>query len=263
MGFINNVKHLYNKHGSAALTAAAIGFSVASSITSYFAGKKAGQNPEMTLKEKALNVAVPVVTEGLAVTSAIASNSKSSGQIAALMATQVLNDKKRKENIKKATEIIGEENMNKIKESMNPVHDIPKQLPDGRMLTVDGYTGARGFGTIEDAWNGINQFQALYYKEGFAAYGKLLEFCNLERFDGEHTRLPFTVVLSPIEEEENVCLASELSDMDIGYSSYYLNDCGYESSWIDITPSIHTDVNGNQYILIECDHDPIVYFEQF
>lgn len=258
MGLFSGLKRAYAKHGAAGFAiAAGIGV-VVEGVLAYRAGKRCGQHPEWTDKEKAKNVIAPIGTGIATVTCIGASQHKNAGQIATLMSTQLLNEKNRNKWMNAAEKTIGKENLEKIKESMHPVKDEEvKPRVDGKMLVIDGYSGARGYGTLEEIWEGINKFQNVYHTDGYVPYGKLLEFCHLERIDGETRILPFGET-----DDEGVDLMG-LSDMDIGYSSWYLGEMGYETDWIDIVPRIHTHADGSEYIVIEEDRAPIAQYESY
>lgn len=258
MGLFSSVRRLASKYGSTALTIGTIVSGVTAVVLSYRAGKRAGQHPEWDTKEKVMNCVATGAAEAVSVGCAVAAHREDSGKIATLMATQLLDEKKRQKMMRTLEDKIGKENLDKIKASMHPIKDEEVEpREDGRLLVIDEFTQARGYGTIDEVWNGINKFQTMYHTDGYIAYGKLLEFCNLERIDGKNRILPYGET-----DDEGVDLMG-LSDMDIGYSSYYLGEMGYDTDWVDIIPTIHRSADGYEYILIVTDHYPIAQYETY
>lgn len=258
MGLFSSVRRLASKYGSTALTIGTIVSGVTAVVLSYRAGKRAGQHPEWDTKEKVMNCVATGAAEAVSVGCAVAAHREDSGKIATLMATQLLDEKKRQKMIRTLEDKIGKENLDKIKASMHPVKDEEvKPREDGRLLVIDHFSGAKGYGTIDEVWSGINKFQNMYQTDGYIPYGKLLKFCNLERIDGQKHVFPYG------ETDDLGVDLMGLSDMEIGYSSYYLGEMGYETDWIDIVPEIHTNANGDKYILIVADHNPIAQYENY
>ena len=266
MGLFSGLKRAYAKHGGAWFAVAAVVGVVAEGVVAYRAGKRCGQHPEWTEKEKAMNIVAPV---GIAVGTTVAIGAgqhKNAGEIATLMSTQLLNEKNRQKWVKNATDIIGEDNMKKIKESMRPVHDVPKVDDDGRMLVIDDYTGAKSYLTYEEIYKGIDKFHAKYHTDGFASHGYLLECLKMERFDGKNNPLPLTEDdegnLFEVTTDDGTVI--RLSDEDIGYSVWKQNEEGFGSDWIDIWPVEHEDkTTGNVYVTIELGMYPVAGYKNY
>lgn len=258
MGLISRAKAAYTKHGAAGFTIAAIGFAIVEGIMAYRAGKRCGQHPEWTEKEKMMNVVAPVAAGAGTVVCIAASQHKNAGEIATLASSQLLNEKKRQQWIKKAEETLGKENIEKIKASMHPVKDeevAPR--PDGRILFIDDFTGARTYSTREEMLKAIDKFHAYYHTNQYAAYGKLLEYGKFERFDGVNRAIP-------ISEDDEGNPLDGLSDMDIGFSSCKQWNDGWETDWIDVWIVDHVDPkSGNEYCTIETGMYPVANFMNY
>ena len=256
MGLLNSFKKAYNKHGGAWFAVGAITLTVVEGITAYRAGKRSGQHPEWDTKQKVLNVAGPVAVGAADVACIAAGQHKNAGQIATLVSSQILNEKKRQQWMKKATEVVGEENMNKIRESMHPVNDIPNSN-DGRFLYIDDFTGGKAFLTKQEWYEGVLEFQRLYAEQGYAAHGDLLKCCHFERFDGVTNPIPVT------DDAEGNPLEA-LSDMDIGYNACKQWEDGWGTPWIDVR--VEEAVNkqtGQIYYVQTTDMYPVANYMDF
>lgn len=255
MGLINSIKVAYNRHGSTTLTVIAAVGSVAGAVLAYNAGKRVGQNPKMTTKEKVLNVVPPVVAETVAITAGITAHATDAGKIAALATATLMDEKKRKKFMENAEKYIGKENLDKIKASMHPVDDIDNipQRTDGKILFVDDVTGARSWNTKEEMYKAIDNWHAYYHSNQFVSWGKMLEYGGFERFDGKTRPLPFT-------EDAYGTKTIDMSDDDIGFRTDIQWEEGYGTDWIDVRLLDRTTDKGTPYVLLDPEWYPYAGF---
>lgn len=258
MGLFSSLRRTCSKYGSGALVVGALVSGASAIVLSYRAGKRAAQHPEWDTKEKAMNCIATGVAGGISAGCVIAGHSADSGKIATLMATQLLDEKKRQKFMKTAEEKIGKENIEKIKASMHPVKDEEvKPRSDGKILFIDDFTGAKTYSTCEQMWKAIDKFHQFYHTNQYAPYGKLLEYGGFERFDGVTNCIPIT------EDSEGNPLEG-LSDMDIGFSSCKQWVDGYETDWIDVYIIDHVDPKtGNGFCTLEVSMYPVANFMEY
>lgn len=257
MGLLNSFKKAYNKHGGAWFAVGAITLTVVEGITAYRAGKRSGQHPEWDTKQKVLNVAAPVAVGAADVACIAAGQHKNAGQIATLVSSQILNEKKRQQWMKKATEVVGEENMNKIRESMHPVNENDiRNYGDDIFLFIDDYTGAKTYSTIDDMRIAIDMFHEYYHREQCAAYGTWLEFAGFERFDGINNPVPVTCDI------DGNAIAG-LSDMKIGFNACRQWE-DYNTDWIGIYIREHVNKEtGQKYFTVDMDAYPMAKYDEY
>lgn len=257
MGLFNGLKRAYAKHGSAWLAIAAVGGVIVEGVLAYRAGKRCGQHPEWTEKEKIMNCA-GAAGAGVATVGAIAvGHRKDAGEIATLMSTQLLNEKNRQKWVKSATDIIGEENMKKIKQSMHPVNDIPVKTTDGTVLVIDDLTGAKWYMNELDLWKGIDRAHEIYHSRGYISHGEMIRTCGCPiTFDGKRNPIPLS------EDSEGNCLTG-LSDDQIGYSTSKMWTDGYDSDWFSIYPVSCINDRGEEYFILETTMYPVANYKEY
>ena len=247
--FIGAVSRGYQKYGAAGFALGAVGFVVVEGFTAYNAGKRAGQNPDMTVKEKAINIAAPVAAGAAAIGCIAMSEHKNAGQIATLVSANVFNEKKRKKLMENVENFVGKENMEEFKKSLHPVksEDIPKDLKAGEYIFVDDYTGAKTKDTLINMMEARNIWQKMYRANGFASYGSWLEFAGFQRFSKGSL---------PVSEDFDGNDLSNLGDEDIGFLSDMFYDAGYETDWIDINFVENKTDDGQIYYVVEFSCEP-------
>ena len=251
------IVNAWNAHGAATCTALSIGCVVVEGVWAYRAGKRAGQHPEWTTEEKIMNAVGPAATGAGAIVFAVCAQRKNMANLAMLAAEKVMDEKKRQKWLKNAKECIGEENLNKIKQSMHPepkkeemqeAETKSEKVGQEMFVFVDDTTGAKTIDTVEGMLHKINSFQARLHSEYIVTLGEWLAIGGFERF--KKGELPLT---ADAELEE----LGKLSDDDLGWCM----DTVYEflgTGWMDVHLIECKNEQGQLYYLVEFEVPPLV-----
>lgn len=239
---------IYNKHGAATCTVISGCLTAVSGVWAYRAGKRAGQHPEWTTEQKVMNVVGPAATGVGAVVFAVCAQKTNMAHIAALGIDNVMNEKKRQKLVQKATDVLGEENINRIKQSMHPEPKEEEMPPIGteQFVFIDDFTGGRTLDSVEGMLRKIYRFQEMLHSTYIVTLGDWLELGGFDRY--KKGELPLT-------EDCEMESLKDLSDDDLGWSmdkilEYIGND------WMDIQLIECKKENGLVYYIIEFQMEP-------
>lgn len=239
----------WNAHGAACCTVLSVGFTVIEGVWAYRAGKRAGQHPEWTTEEKIMNVVGPAATGAGAIVFAVCAQKTNMAHIATLAAENVMNEKKRQKFIKKAEEVVGKENIDKIKQSMHP-EPKKEEIPIGtnEYLFIDDTTGAKTVDTIENMYENINRFQMKLHTQPYVTLGDWLEIGGFEHFKKGSLPITEDCELSSLEDKGDDdlgwCVDKLWEYLDRGWMSIYLVPCTRE--------------DGSTYYIIDFEVPPTV-----
>lgn len=243
MGKLNlfmKAKKLYDDYGVYGITAGICLSVIGTAIFSYKAGKKAAENPDMTTKEKVLNLVPTVVTSAAAIGGTIALNSKHLSKEAGLVSMIMFDEKKQEAFKKTVKQVVGEETYNEIRGAMHPATptnaDIAA-LKEGELLWLDDYTGIKFRATPAQVIEAEYRTNMLVQRRGYASVTDWLDSLNIG-FDRKENRK------EAIEFEE------------AGWSANAENHPEYGYKWVDFEHRDMKAKDGTPYILIDCVTEP-------
>lgn len=244
---LNKATDLYNNYGAAGFAFGAVTLIVVEGVTAYNAGKKVGQNPNMSTKDKMWTIAPAVLSGAGAAACVIGSQAKNAGTIAAMSTSYISNENKRKEFKEKAEKYIGKENLEKIQRGFKPYPEENEiELKEDEFMVVDDISGDKVAMTLDEIYRRLNEVNRRYRVQGgylsWNDYFEIMGFTPIE----DPSKMPVT-------EDDFGEGVKGYTGEDIGWSSAVLSECQYEDDWIDfnvvkrVAPS-----TGKVSYLIEC-----------
>lgn len=188
----------WNKYGSGVLTGGAMVAVPLVGYTSFQAGKKVGENPGMTTKEKLLTsskaIAIGIVAEAMIG----GAHMKDMSTIGALAAANLMNEKKRRESIAKtkslAKDVLGEEKYNELENAVKKkkIFNDDKSEADEKkiselfdaankqeFLVIDDFLGYEVIMPLHDIYATIDNERYQYAENGYIS---LPDHCELWGF---------------------------------------------------------------------------------
>ena len=252
---LNKATDFYNSYGSALFAGGAVALIVVEGVTAYNAGKKIGQNPNMSKKDKAWTLASTFLSGAAAIGCVAASQAKNVGPIATMSAHYVSSEEKRNEIKEKAEKYIGKENVEKIKRGFKPYPDEKKEteisnpieeLKEGEFFVVDDISGNSATMTLEEIYKKLEEVHKRYLVQGgYLSWNDYFETMGFEKIVDPKKM--------PVSEDDFGDSVKNLTGEDVGWSSMILSESGYEYDWIDfnVVKRINPVTNKESY-LIEC-----------
>lgn len=252
---LDKAADFYNSYGAAAFAGGALILIAVEGVTAYNAGKKVGQNPEMSRKDKMWTIAPAVISGVGAAACIVGSQAKNAGTIAAMSTPYISSEEKRKEIKEKAEKYIGKENVEKIKRGFKPYPDEKKEteilnpmaeLKEGEFFVVDDISGNSATMTLEEIYKRLEEVHKRYLVQGgYLSWNDYFETMGFEKIVDPKKM--------PVSEDDFGDSVKNLTGEDIGWSSMILSESGYEYDWIDfnVVKRINPVTNKESY-LIEC-----------
>lgn len=240
MGKLNlfcKAKKLYDDYGTYGIVAGICVGIVGTGVLSYKAGKRAGEHPNMSAKDKVFNVAGAVVCGVTTIVGTIFLNKDHLSKEAGLVRMLMFDEKKQEAFVNTTKKIVGEETFYEIRNAMHPT--VPTEadlaaLDEGQVLFLDDYTGIKFKATPAQVVEAEYRVNMLLQRRGYVSVYDYLDALQIG-----------------IEEEPYMKDYKELGWTAV---AEHLPEYGYD--WIEFAHKDMKSSDGTPYVLIDCLTDP-------